>query len=493
MYKHINLQRLLFTKNKLKECEKDSKKIFSFANHLMGNKNKFIYPSSYTDGELAEKFVEFFANKVKKIQNELHSNLTIPNRLEVNHYAINPDIRLDSFDLVTDNETSKTIMSLPNKQCKLDPMPTWFLKNNHLTFSPIIPKIINTSLLTGIMPASLKTALVRPGLKNPSLDTEQWKSFRPISNLPILGKIIEKVVYKRLDQHISKHNLLDPNQSAYRKNHSAETTLLKLQNDVLCHLDEGHSVALVFIDISAAFDTANHEQLLKCFNQFFGIRGKALEWLKSYLTDRKQMVAINQAISSPRTVECGFPQGATLAGLMYNMSTAPFAKVVEKHPVDHKGFADDNGFYIAFVRKTEHEALTSLNSCLNDTKEWFACNNFKVNDDKTQLMFFSPRKDLNPDFCFTLGSEIIEPSIAVENLGVILDSQMTMENRINTVTQSVYYHIRNISKIRHYLTLDSARTIVQALVISRLDYCNSLFGNLPLWLTNKLKRAYAAA
>ena len=214
---------------------------------------------------------------------------------------------------------------------------------------------------------------------------------------------------------------MDPNQSAYQKNHSAETTLLKLQNDVLCHLDNGHSVALVFIDISAAFDTANHKQLLKCFNQFFGIKGKALEWLESYLTDRKQMVFINQATSSSRMVKCGFPQGATLAGLLYIMSNVPLAKVVEKHPVDHKGFADDNGFYIAFVRKNENEALTSLQSCINDSKDWFACINFKVNDGKTQLMFFSPRKDFNPNFCFTLGSKAIKSSTSVENLGITLD------------------------------------------------------------------------
>ena len=127
-------------------------------------------------------------------------------------------------------------------------------------------------------------------------------------------------------------------------------------------------------------------------------------------------------------------------------------------------------------------------------KDWFACNNFKVNDGKTQLMSFSPRKDFNPDFCFTLGSKAIKPSTSVENLGIILDPQMNMESRINAVTQSVYYHVRNISKIRHYLTLDSAKTLVQALVISRLDYCNSLFGNLTIRLNNKLKRAqYAAA
>ena len=253
-------------------------------------------------------------------------------------------------------------------------------------------------------------------------------------------------------------------------------------------------MALVFIDISAAFDTASHEKLIECFKHFFKIEGTALQWLKSYLTERKQKVVINDAVSSATTLTCGFPQGANLAGLMYNMSTAPLAKVVKKHPVHHKGFADDNGYYVAFVSKNESEALSALNNCLTESKDWFVANDFKVNDSKTKLIYFTPNKDFNPNYYITLGSAVIEDCTSVTSLGIILDPQMSMEGRINAVTKSVYFHVRNISKIRQYLSLQTAKTLVQALVISRLDHCNSLLGNLPLRLTNKLKRAqYAAA
>ena len=121
-------------------------------------------------------------------------------------------------------------------------------------------------------------------------------------------------------------------------------------------------------------------------------------------------------------------------------------------------------------------------------------NNFKVNDSKTKLIYFTPNKDFNPNYYITLGSAVIEDCTSVTSLGIILDPQMSMEGRINAVTKSVYFHVRNISKIRQYLSLHTAKTLVQALVISRLDHCNSLLGNLPLRLTNKLKRAqYAAA
>ena len=268
---------------------------------------------------------------------------------------------------------------------------------------------------------------------------------------------------------------------------------MKLQNDVLCHLDKGKSVDLVYIDISAAFDTADHRKLIKCFHQYFGITGTVLQWLESYLTDRKQRVIINESISEAVLLKCGFPQGAILAGLLYNMSTAPLSKVVQKHPADHEGFADDNGFYIAFVSKNETEAMVSLRNCLTDAMDWFVANSFKVNDDKTQLMYFTPRKEFNPSYHFTLGPELIQPSPSVENLGITFDSKMTMEGRVNAVTQSIYFHVRNIAKVRQYLSLDTAKTLVQTLIVSRLDYCNSLLGNLPLRLVNKLKRAQNAA
>ena len=119
--------------------------------------------------------------------------------------------------------------------------------------------MINLSLESGHIPIPLKVALIRPVLKNPTFDTNELQSYRPVSNLPVLAKILEKIVSVRLTAHISAHNLLDPNQSAYRKYHSTETALLKIHNDILQHLDKDRVVALATIDVSSAFDTVNHQ------------------------------------------------------------------------------------------------------------------------------------------------------------------------------------------------------------------------------------------
>ena len=149
-----------------------------------------------------------------------------------------------------------------SKSCELDPVPGKFLKLivNHL--SPVISKIVNLSLENASMPSMLKLSVIKPLLKKQNLTTEEFSSFRPISNLTFLSKSIEKVVSHQLIEHLEKNNIHVPLQSAYKKNHSVETALLKVHNDILRDIDMKKSVFLVLLDLSAAFDTVNHDILL---------------------------------------------------------------------------------------------------------------------------------------------------------------------------------------------------------------------------------------
>ena len=154
--------------------------------------------------------------------------------------------------------------------------------------------IINTSLTTGIVPRDLKTAVVKPLLKNPSFDKNLLKNYRPISNLPFLSKILEKVVLHKLLSHklhkllshLQENNLSNLFQSAYRAGHSTETVLLRIVNDILSALDNDNISVLLLLDLSAAFDTTDHQILLSRLNSVFGIQSTALQWFQSYLSDR---------------------------------------------------------------------------------------------------------------------------------------------------------------------------------------------------------------
>ena len=494
MYKAIRLEKLQYNQTKIEEADKDYKKMFSLTNHLMGKSIHSKCPKLIPKEQLPDAFADFFTEKISNIQKDIELSARNLPETEIEPSSVTNFDKLCTFDLSSCEEIETIMLSMPDKQCPLDLVPMWFIKKNLSLFLPLFLDIVNSSLSTGILPTSLKTALVRPILKDPSSDPEVLKNYRPVSNLPILAKIIEKVVFKRLDSHIQANSLFDPNQSAYRKDHSTETCLLRMQNDILCSLDQGLSVAVVVLDISAAFDSVHHNKLIACFKEKFGIDGVALQWLTSYLTGRKQMVMVEEIVSRIFGLDYGFPQGAVLAGLLYNVFSADLGKVAVKYPVSHKGFADDNTWYAAFTSKNAGEVLEHLQNCLTASKAWMIMNDFKVNEDKTQIMYFTPQKQLYSGQLLTFEPSSLEPPLTcIKSLGVHLDQCMTMENQINAVTKSAYFHIKNVSKIRKYLTLSSAKTVVQSLVVSRLDYGNALLGNLPQRLIKKLQRAQNSA
>ena len=173
------------------------------------------------------------------------------------------------------------------------------------------------------MPGQFKKALVRPSLKKLSLDASVKLNHRPVSNLSFLSKLLEKAVYVQLDQHLTANKLLPTTQCAYRKFHSTETCLLKMSNDILSALDKGMSTLLVTLDISAAFDTVDHQMLLSRYESRFGISGVPLAWMTCYLKNRSQVVQVGDAYSAAKPVETGFRQGSVLGEPKYNMHSSP--------------------------------------------------------------------------------------------------------------------------------------------------------------------------
>ena len=172
----------------------------------------------------------------------------------------------------------------------LDPIPGCIMKDCFTTVRPVITKIVNLSMEPGKLPTDLKVASVKPPLKKQSLSPDQFKNFRPISNLSFPSKVIEKYVAKQLIAYLDANNLNVIYQSAYRKLQSTETALIRVHNDIAMALDHKRSVTLLLLDLSAAFDTVDHCILLSRLSSRFGIDGTALEWFRSYLSDRTQFV-----------------------------------------------------------------------------------------------------------------------------------------------------------------------------------------------------------
>ncbi len=283
-------------------------------------------------------------------------------------------------------------MKSSTTSCELDPIPTSLLKQSVDDILPVITEIINTLLSQSTVPTSYRNAIVRPLLKKPGLDCEILKNYRPVSNLPYISKILEKVVASRLEEHLKSSSLYDDVQSAYRNGHSTETALLRVHHDLTVALDKNCCAVLLMLDLSAAFDTIDHPILLKRLEHSFGIKDSALSWFSSYLKDRTQCVAIDSDQSESITLNFGVPQGSVLGPRLYCMFSKPIGEICKRHNMIYHFYADDSQIYLVVEPSDNWTNIAArLEDCIADISSWMKVNLLKLNQDKTELIIFSPK------------------------------------------------------------------------------------------------------
>ena len=353
-----------------------------------------------------------------------------------------------------------------------------------------ITNIINNSLQTGVVPPYFKHAIVHPSLKKENLDQSVLKNYRPISNLPFLSKVLEKAVILQTCKHLVKFNLFQENQSAYRKNHNTETALLKILNDLLTESDHGKISILILLDLSAAFDTLDHNILINRLKITFGFSGTVLDWFTSYITNRTQSVSIDNEISSTAKLLYGIPQGSVLGPLLYTLYTAPLGKIINDHNVNFHMYADDTQLYLSFLPSSLESSVSVAERCVNEVSEWMLVNKLKLNEDKTEVMLCNPKKIvIDPSIdSIKIGTDKIEFSQKVKNLGVYFDSSLCMEAQINHLCKSLNFELRKIHQMSPFLNFNTTKQLVTSFMLSKLDYCNVLLSNLPLEQIEKLQK-----
>jgi hypothetical protein len=436
-----------------------------------------------------------FKNKIESIRHDIESQ-SKTYQLDEYHTEQNQNVnRLAYFDPATPQEVKRIIQNSPNKSCELDPIPTWLLKECIDELLPLITHIINASMELGYVPKEFKIARIRPLLKKSGLDIDTFKNYRPVSNLPFISKILEKVVDARLERHLCENSLHEPMQSAYRKFHSTETALIKVQNDILQSLDQKSVTVLVLLDLSAAFDTIDHQTLLHRLENHFGVTDMAHEWMSSYLRDRNQTICVDGELSERVLIKYSVPQGSVLGPKHYIMYTKPVRAICKRHGLLHHFYADDSQLYLSFKpidTVTTNEAVQRIENCLADIFAWMHSNMLKLNADKTELIVFAPKQtskhmvDIS-NISINVGDSTAQSKTCVRNLGAMFDSNMDMELQVNSVCRAAYAQLRKIGHIRRYLTNDATKSLVNSLVTSRLDYCNALLSGLPNTILNKLQ------
>ena len=483
-YKLVKAERQKYYQDKIQNG--DQKSLFKFINNMTSD-SAIVLPSYSVPKDLANKFSNFFNDKIMTIRKNLNLN-NANESLSVKIHE-NCTSQLLSFQTVTQEEVSKLIGKAPSKSCQLDPIPTFLVKECLSSLLPFITHMINQSISSGKVPRIFKQALVKPLIKKPTLDAENLQNYRPVANLSFISKVLERIIANQLHVYLEKNDLHERMQSAYRPKHSTETALLKIQNDVLLSLDKGNEVILVFLDLSAAFDTIDHFLLLERLRNRYGLTGLAWDWIKSYLENREQYVVINDKRSSASTTSFGVPQGSVLGPIMFILYTAPLGDIIRAHGMEHTLYADDTQLYISVKPSGHVAAAGKIEACLKDIRLWMQQNKLKLNDSKTELLHATSKHKVSEVFpSVSIGESKSNPVAKVRNLGVILDKNFTMTDHIHHVTKTASHHIWKIGKIRKMLDRKSTETLVHAFVTSRLDYCNSLLIGLPSHLIKQLQR-----
>ena len=244
----------------IQESSNNPRTLFSTVNKLLHNGVPAEYPSGCaSDGDLANKFIDFFGEKITVLRNSLDSTSDVV----VESDAIVHQCALPCFMSVTLSDVSELLSKMTIKSCPLDPVPASVLKQCTSVLLPVMTQIVNQSLNLAVLPDCFKLALLNPLLKKPALDVEALSNFRPISNLMFMSKLIEKVVASQLFNHISSNGLDEILQSAYKQFHSTETALVEVFNDIVLDVDRNRTVILLLLDLSAAFDTVDHTILIE--------------------------------------------------------------------------------------------------------------------------------------------------------------------------------------------------------------------------------------
>ena len=374
---------------------------------------------------------------------------------------------------------------MSGKSSPLDFISTSLLKSCSDTFSILIAHLANLSFTQGIFPSKFKLAQISPLLKKPGLSKSDPSNFRPISNLNIIGKILERLALTRLLPHLSISPSFSPLQSAYRKFHSTETALLKLTNDIMDTIDSGKVTILAALDMSAAFDTLDHTTLLHRLEHTFGLSGTVHTWIHSYLTNRSSFVKIDSSSSSSST---GVPQGSVLGPLLFVLFISPEVDVIGLIPdmqnksgiVSFHQYADDTQLYIGANSSTLAAQIASIEACTQRVHDWLLNNGLHLNPSKSEAIAFSnPRSKplvalAESVETITVAGSPIKLQSSIKSLGVYLDSHMSFDKHVSEICKASYFHIRALRHIRSSLTTEAAKMVAVAIVGSRLDYCNSL-------------------
>lgn len=441
-------------------------------NDIVPNKKNCINNNHFQNvPEKAEEFNNYFASVGKQAYENSRCNVDANNTNPPATQNIHPN-NLFRPQPVDTKDIILTIKQLKNtSSAGIDGITPKFLKDSLNAIIPYLTCMINTSIVTGKVPTLWKQAIVVPIFKNG--DRENISNYRPISLLPIISKILERVVANQLMLFLETNNILAQSQHGFRPKLSTATALSVLTDEIYKNIDNKKISLLTLCDLSKAFDSINHKLLLKKLTD----NKIDIFWFENYLNDRTQSVRINDHISSSSKISYGVPQGSILGPLLFTI----FVNDMSENIIDCLliQYADDTQLLHSGTVDELHNLIRRAEATICTAKQYFCKNGLMLNSDKTQCIFIGSRqliKRIPNDTEISIDNSHIIPCNHVKNLGVYIDSTMTFEKHINEITKKVNGILFYLNRIKDNFDMQTRKIVVQSLALSVLYYCLEIYG-----------------
>lgn len=450
----------------------------------------FIDDYGQTDG-LREKWnlIHKFGITSKSRKNEAHNakfgDEFTTNKLNEHFVKLKPlpkhDLALDritsqfDFEIISGGDIQLAIAKISSNATGPDKIPPMCFKllANYL-YEPI-SNIINASFLSGYFPNRLKNVSVNPipKIENPKLLSQ----FRPISNANYLLKIISTITCEQLTNYLEENNILNENQSGFRKSHSCTTAILKLTEDLHGSISNGKCVVLVLLDFSNAFGSVDHDRLLQCLKAV-GISNHAMKWYKSFINGWQQTVKHGEETSISMPITRGIIQGENNSQLFFSIFINNIVKYIEQCRVIL--FADDVQLYIECDVGNIHDGIGIINGEMKNIEQF--CNDYgiEINPDKTKAIIISSKNNVHklnynilPKIC--INGECVEYVDGVRNLGYRLNRTATGESHVKLIQQKVYGALQTLNPLRALLPSGIKLQLYKTLILPIFDYMDIVY------------------
>ena len=421
----------------------NSKKTWNGINELLGKNrktmkdnislcinNEITSDQKQAADTLNKYFVGIGENLSANLSNVTHTIDYYWDNPNKENFYINPSTSEEVLELINELDANKS-MDIYNISPKMMHDAKYFL-------SDALCSLFNKSVIDHCFPDNLKYAKVLPIHKGKS--KLECGNYRPISLLPLFSKILERLMYNRLLSFITKHNILYQHQYGFQKSKSTELAVNTLLTDVIESLKNKKKSVCIFLDFAKAFDTVNHQILLKKLNHY-GIKGIALKLFESYLANRKQCVSIGSVMSETDIIKCGVSQGSILGPLLFLIYINDITK--SSNVLKFLLFADDTCLSFSY-EKSNPETEQLLNEEMQKILDWLTTNKLALNVDKSNYLIFTTGKNMK--FHLTLNNEILQEKDHKKYLGVIIDNNLEKSYYSNQITTIQRY--RNIIQIK---------------------------------------------